>query len=338
MGKKIIKLTESDLYRIVRRVINEPEEESEENSYFTLGSTGLAFRIVDGRLWSIIFDKNGEPVLDKNLNGVLSDFKVDFNTGEVIGREFNDNVKLINKNWNNIKRADAAPRQAVFEYKFIALVPSDAPQGSAPKGAPIIYTAQIAQAPQKNYYKVNKRYTQSVNGEVGEKVYYKKGGWEYVLQLSSGDYVMGYHSGKPNEDGVPNEKPFELNIESPFEFDKVTLSNDAKLAFNKFIESVKENYSNVQGDVEVICSASIDGAPDQKRIDYDMNLSKKRAEAIVSILKASLPGTKLNFIPKGIGQTDQFAPGKKYPEVRDVNQTAPNRRLIIKLPKIMKQQ
>ena len=78
--------------------------------------------------------------------------------------------------------------------------------------------------------------------------------------------------------------------------------------------------------------------PDQKRIDYDMNLSKKRADAIVSILKASLPGTKLKFIPKGIGQTDQFAPGKKFPDVKDENQTAPNRRLIIKLPQIMKQQ
>ena len=69
-----------------------------------------------------------------------------------------------------------------------------------------------------------------------------------------------------------------------------------------------------------------------------MVLSKKRAETIVSILKNSLPGIKLNFIPNGIGQTDQYAPGKKYPEVKDTNQTAPNRRLIIKLPQIMKQQ
>ena len=338
MGTKIIKLTESDLYRIVKRVINEQKEESEDNSYFSLGETGLAFKIVNGRLWSIKFDENGEPVLDKNLNGVLSDFRVDFNTEQVIGNEFNENVKLINDNWPGIKRANAAPRQSVFKYKFIAIVPDDAPKGSAPKGAPIIYTAEIAQAPQKNYFKVNRRYTQSENGEVGEKVYYKKGGWEYYLQLSSGDYVMDYNSGEPNKDPNPNEKPFELNIESPFEFDKVTLTNDAKSSFNKFIESVKENYVNVQGDVEVICSASIDGAPDQKRIDYDMNLSKKRAEAIVSILKANLPGTKLNFIPKGIGQTDQFAPGKKFPEVKDTNQTAPNRRLIIKLPQIMKQQ
>jgi hypothetical protein len=45
----------------------------------------------------------------------------------------------------------------------------------------------------------------------------------------------------------------------------------------------------------------------------------------------------LNFIPKGIGQTDQFAKGMKYPEVKDVNKTAPNRRLIIKMPTITKE-
>ena len=67
-----------------------------------------------------------------------------------------------------------------------------------------------------------------------------------------------------------------------------------------------------------------------------MDLSKKRAETIASLLKNSLPGIKLNFIPKGIGETDQFAKGKKWPDVTDENQTAPNRRLIIKLPQIMK--
>jgi outer membrane protein OmpA-like peptidoglycan-associated protein len=68
-----------------------------------------------------------------------------------------------------------------------------------------------------------------------------------------------------------------------------------------------------------------------------MELSKKRAEAIVATLKDNLPDIKLNFIPNGIGETDQFAPGKKWPAVNDINQTAPNRRLIIKLPQIMKQ-
>jgi outer membrane protein OmpA-like peptidoglycan-associated protein len=340
MGKKIIKLTESDLYRIVRRVINEQAEASEDNSYYTLPVKDgqLAFRVIDGRLWLLDFDKNGEPIPVKNLNGVLSDFKVDYKSGQIIGNEFKYNSALTNKHWLEIGRyPDALPRQTEYTYKFIALVPKGTPS-KIQVGTPIVYSAEIINTPSKNHYEGYRGYSESKNGEVGQYVYYKSGGEGHILTFSSGGYVMGYESGKPNEDPIPNEKPFELNVESPFKFDETNLTDDAKLEFNKFIESVKENYANVQGDVEVICSASIDGAPDQKRIDYDMNLSKKRAEAIVSILKTSLPGTKLNFIPKGIGQTDQFAKGKKWPDVKDKNQTAPNRRLIIKLPQIMKQQ
>jgi outer membrane protein OmpA-like peptidoglycan-associated protein len=340
MGKKIIKLTESDLYRIVKRVINEQEEASEDNSYYTIAIKNgqLAFRVIDGRLWLLKFDKNGLGVPVQNLNGVLSDFKVDYKSGQIIGDEFKNNSALTNKHWLEIGRyPDALPRQTEYTYKFLALVPKGT-RSKIQVGTPIVYSAEIINTPSKNHYEKSPGYSESKNGEVGQYVYYKSGGEGHILTFSSGGYVMGYESGKPKEDPTPDPTPFELNIESPFKFNKTDLSDDAKLEFNKFIESVKENYANVQGDVEVICSSSIDGPPDQKRIDYDMNLSKRRAEAIVSILKTSLPGTKLNFIPKGIGQTEQFAKGKKYPEVQDENQTAPNRRLIIKLPQIMKQQ
>ena len=340
MGKKIIKLTESDLYRIVKRVINEQEEASEDNSYYTIAVRNgqLAFRVIDGRLWLLKFDKNGLGIPVQNLNGVLSDFKVDYKSGQIIGDEFKNNSALTNKHWLEIGRyPDALPRQTEYTYKFLALVPKGT-RSKIQVGTPIVYSAEIINTPSKNHYEKSPGYSESKNGEVGQYVYYKSGGEGHILTFSSGGYVMGYESGKPKEDPTPDPTPFELNIESPFKFNKTDLSDDAKLEFNKFIESVKENYENVQGDVEVICSSSIDGPPDQKRIDYDMNLSKRRAEAIVSILKTSLPGTKLNFIPKGIGQTEQFAKGKKYPEVQDENQTAPNRRLIIKLPQIMKQQ
>ena len=340
MGKKIIKLTESDLYRIVKRVINEQEEASEDNSYYTIAIKNgqLAFRVIDGRLWLLKFDKNGLGIPVQNLNGVLSDFKVDYKSGQIIGDEFKNNSALTNKHWLEIGRyPDALPRQTEYTYKFLALVPKGT-RSKIQVGTPIVYSAEIINTPSKNHYEKSPGYSESKNGEVGQYVYYKSGGEGHILTFSSGGYVMGYESGKPKEDPTPDPTPFELNIESPFKFNKTDLSDDAKLEFNKFIESVKENYENVQGDVEVICSSSIDGPPDQKRIDYDMNLSKRRAEAIVSILKTSLPGTKLNFIPKGIGQTEQFAKGKKYPEVQDENQTAPNRRLIIKLPQIMKQQ
>ena len=33
-----------------------------------------------------------------------------------------------------------------------------------------------------------------------------------------------------------------------------------------------------------------------------------------------------------IGETDEFAPGKKWPEVKDKNLTAPNRRFVVGIP------
>jgi outer membrane protein OmpA-like peptidoglycan-associated protein len=142
------------------------------------------------------------------------------------------------------------------------------------------------------------------------------------------------------KDPTPSKKPefeeIKLDIQSPFEFDKTTLTPDAEIEFKKFIEKVKSNYQGVSGSVEVIASASIDGDEDQKR-DYNQKLSDNRANTIANRLKTETGISTLNFIPKGIGQTDQFAKGMKYPEVKDVNQTAPNRRLIIKMPTLTKE-
>jgi len=143
-----------------------------------------------------------------------------------------------------------------------------------------------------------------------------------------------------NPGGTPEDTPefeeIKLDIQSPFEFDKTTLTPEAEIEFKKFIEKVKSNYQGVSGNVEVIASASIDGDENQKR-DYNQKLSDNRASTISNRLKTETGISTLNFIPKGIGQTDQFAKGMKYPEVKDVNQTSPNRRLIIKMPTLTKE-
>jgi outer membrane protein OmpA-like peptidoglycan-associated protein len=134
----------------------------------------------------------------------------------------------------------------------------------------------------------------------------------------------------------PEFEEIKLDIQSPFEFDKITLTPDAEIEFKKFVEKIKLNYQGVSGNVEVIASASIDGDENQKR-DYNQKLSDNRASTIANRLKTETGISTLNFTPKGIGQTDQFAKGMKYPEVKDVNKTAPNRRLIIKMPTITKE-
>ena len=131
----------------------------------------------------------------------------------------------------------------------------------------------------------------------------------------------------------PKEIPVELNISNPFNFDQVTLTSEGQAEFDKFVESLKKYINYFSGNVEVITSASIDAEPKSKA-EYNMKLSERRADAIIQELQKRLGETKLNFIAKPLGQTDQFAPGLKWPEEKDVNKTAPNRRLIIKLPKI----
>jgi outer membrane protein OmpA-like peptidoglycan-associated protein len=161
---------------------------------------------------------------------------------------------------------------------------------------------------------------------------------KYVLEISPA--LAGSKNRPPKDTPPPVKQPefekIQLDIQSPFEFDKVTLTPEAEIEFKKFVEKVKTNYQGVSGTVEVISSASIDGDENQKR-DYNQRLSDNRASTIANRLKNETGITTLNFVPKGIGQTDQFAKGMKYPEVKDTNKTAPNRRLIIKMPELTRE-
>jgi len=158
----------------------------------------------------------------------------------------------------------------------------------------------------------------------------------YILEISPAmDGEKGVPQDfKPEPKKEPTKEVIELNIESPFVFDKTDLTPEAETQFRTFVERLKKDYQNVPSNVEVITSASIDAEPSSKE-KYNMDLSTRRANAIIDRLKSELGQTKLTFTPKPIGQTDKFAPGLKYPEVKDNTKTAPNRRLIIKLPKLI---
>lgn len=136
----------------------------------------------------------------------------------------------------------------------------------------------------------------------------------------------------PKTEIPSKEISLNLNISDPFEFDSTNLTPEGQSAFDDFVENLKKYIDLYSGDVEVITSSSIDADPKDKAT-YNMNLSLRRANAIINALKSRLGQTNLNFIPKPLGQTDQFARGMRFPKVRDKKQTAPNRRLIINLPK-----
>jgi len=169
----------------------------------------------------------------------------------------------------------------------------------------------------------------------GVVIHYKKTrSKSFIIEISPA--MKGEITVERNPEPEPKFETLELNVQSPFVFDKTDLTPEAQQQFNQFIENIKKNYQGVSGNVDVITSASIDANPASKE-KYNMDLSTRRANAIIELLKSSLGKTSLTFTPKPIGQTDQFAPGVKWPDVKDVNKTAPNRRLIIKLPKITRE-
>ena len=351
MGKKIIKLTESELYYLVKKVLQEQEEKEEEidESFYKLGSE-FYFKINQNYLYSIVDVADGQQW--KYVNGDLYNFKVNYKTKELVSDYgWGLNFELTDKYWPDLYSSSVGGEPLVplqnanMDYKFVAMAPNDrrlpSPTDKSKIGSPTLYTAKIIK---QDLSLLKGRYEESKDDTISPVMYVKKGGYGILIQLFPGASAK-YFSNKPTPEtpeDTPEDTPFELNIESPFRFNETNLTDEAKQEFKDFIKSIKTNYSDATGDVEVISSASIDEDPEgklktgQKRKDYNMDLSKKRAETIASLLKNSLPGIKLNFIPKGIGETDQFAKGKKWPDVTDENQTAPNRRLIIKLPQITK--
>ena len=172
--------------------------------------------------------------------------------------------------------------------------------------------------------------------QADDNKYIEENGYYFIVMgadIPVGDRIPVPSESQPSKVPTPpKEVPVELNISNPFNFDQVTLTPEGQAEFDKFVENLKKYISYFSGNVEVLTSASIDAEP-KSREEYNMKLSQRRANAIIQELQKRLGETKLNFIAKPLGQTDQFAPGLKWPEVKDVNKTAPNRRLIIKLPK-----
>ena len=177
---------------------------------------------------------------------------------------------------------------------------------------------------------------EKVKNKPGNEIFYNQSyvPGAFIVEISPLEYGYPGRESEPEEiPPIETPKITSFDIESPFEFDKTYLTPEAEKSFKEFIENIKKFYSNVSGDVTVTTSASIDSDPATKE-QYNMELSKRRAQTIIDRLKRETGNKTLNFIPNPIGQTDQFAKGMKYPEVRDTNKTAPNRRLIIKLPEI----
>lgn len=194
---------------------------------------------------------------------------------------------------------------------------------------------------------------------------FKNGGYAiylspYWAQTSLGEVTTTTPTPPPKDRFVPR------NIGGangdPFKFNKTDLSGIGDELLKKFIDQfivIKNSNPNLYNtyidflkkrtnSIDVVAYASIDEDPEQvvnyvvgtnavegcggrqKRHDYNQCLSQKRADKIAAILNEKLPDFP-DFIGKGLGETDKFAPGKKWPK-SSREETLPNRRFDVVLP------
>lgn len=364
--KKII-LTEEQLKRVIDNVVNEQTT--------TVLPVNSASKEIGQNAWRLcdytVIEENGNYfVTDERGNKVQIPFRDELQV-TIYGRgrnakiDFTDELTLNAINVGNImKKTMACAREFPLQYEgrdgWICYMVRD---GKRVEGKNLV---SIPIYPEYAAYSIDDRkvvgshtgglgvegYPEGANPaelvkqKDGAIVQYRKTRTEdFIFEVAPtvpGSYITNTTEVKPRPTPPPPPPPIkpptvvQLDIQSPFEFDKVTLTPEAEQQFSQFIQKMKVNYQGATGDVEVLCSASIDADP-AKKAQYNQKLSENRALTIVNRIKTETGITTMNFIPKGIGQTSQFAPNLKWPEVTDESKTAPNRRLIIKLPKITKQ-
>jgi outer membrane protein OmpA-like peptidoglycan-associated protein len=344
--KKVIKLNESDILRMVKRILSEQDDEK---TYYKLGATGLGFKIIDGKLYTVLFDRTtGEVTPKYALNGELYDFKVNVNTGEVLDEDYLTNIELTDNYWSDIVRSQVQPMQYNnVRYKFIAVAPEGSPYKAA-IGLPTVYTGDIGSEDISVLKSMGM--TESKDTTISPMMYYKKRGKGYYIRL----YPGARPGTKITSGGTPKkttQSPVNINLDitEPFVFDKTELTPDAQIKIDKFITDLSTNLKKypkygeflLQNVPLVVAYSSRDKDPNdtvigklpacqssKTRGDYNLCLSKQRAITIAKMIKEK---TGVDMNPIGKGETTEFGSGWTKEKPTTNKETQPNRRFSIKI-------
>ena len=192
MGKKIIKLTESELYNIVKRVLQEQEKEEEiDDSFYKLGGD-FYFKINQNYLYSIV--DNGDGQQWTYINGNVYDLKVNYKTKELVSDYgWGLNFELTDKYWPSLYSSSVGGEPLVplqnanMDYKLVLLAPNDprlpSPTDKSKVGTPTLFTAKIVQ---QKLSLLKGRYEESKDDTISPVMYVKKGGYGILIQLFPG--------------------------------------------------------------------------------------------------------------------------------------------------------
>jgi outer membrane protein OmpA-like peptidoglycan-associated protein len=347
-NKKTVRLTESDIVRMVKRILSEQDDEK---TYYKLGATGLGFKIVDGKLYSVVFDRTtGEAKPKHALNGELYDFKVNVKTGEVLDVDYITNIQFTDHFWGDIIDSKVQPMQYNnVRYKFIAVAPEGSPYKAA-IGKPTVYTGDIVAEDISVLKSIGM--TESEDTTISPMMYYKKGGKGYYVMLYPGavpgtKITLG--GTPPKTTTTPTPININLDITEPFVFDKTELNSDAQIKIDKFIDDLNNNlkkypkykefllknvpliigYSSRDKDSNDKIIGKLPACQSSKTIgEYNQCLSQERANTIAKMIEEK---TGVVMTPVGKGETTEFGPGWTKEKPTTNKETQPNRRFLIKI-------
>ena len=364
MGKKVIRLTEADIEKIVRNVLKEQQESTivdcPSGGVFKIEGTSLFWANNQNDRFYKIWEAGAKPTFKFENNSVLPVGYLDLQS-RIFG--YNNGAYLrgagllpMNYKWSN------SVTDTIFFY-------------SIDNEGNIHGDASTAVKVSKNTVK-NLDALSLVMGSDGDlpersgdntmiwgDTYVRVNGKVNLIAVRSLGPRLRYSTVQP---GTTTRKPktavdrLEMALTDMFTFDTIDFVDTAKATreINNFIGLLKKyakefnteqnNFKNhiVNSAPKVYGYASRDNDPAEKitgkfspckgeptRGDYNKCLSQHRADTVAKLINDGLAGTGMDiFKGVGMGETDKFAPGKKWPEVTDNTQTAPNRRVYTFIP------
>jgi hypothetical protein len=372
MGKKVIRLTEADIEKIVRNVLKEQEQTTPQPQSTILDCpSGGVFKIVGTTLyWANnqndrfyeIWKADARPTFKFENNRVFPIGYLDLQS-----RIFSDmsfqyqamngaGILPMNYKWSN------SVTDSIFFYSIDS-------EGNI--HGDVSTAVKVSKNTVKNLDALG--LVMGSDGDLPERsgdgtmiwgdTYVRVNGKVNLIAVRSLGPRLRYSTVQP---GTTTRKPkpavdrLEMALTDMFTFDTIDFVDSAKATgeINNFIGLLKKyakefnteqnNFKNhiVNSAPKVYGYASRDNDPAEKitgkfspckgeptRGDYNKCLSQHRADTVAKLINDGLAGTGMDiFKGVGMGETDKFAPGKKWPEVTDNTQTAPNRRVYTFIP------
>ena len=368
MRKRVIRLTEADIENIVKKVIKEQNQNEFNKFEFGNVAMGGLFQIKGNELWFRL-NESEEPIKIWDTNAVPT-FKVENNRFVPDGYlkiQYDLFFNYTNENDVFSRRTDIIgvggnqkftipnTRQVSENIPYIMLRDDGKLQGMTTEVRVISKNLLQDTARLGSYGAVDDKLDKSREGVAKFRETYVKVRGDIFAVVFRGFGLVA----RPITPTPPPENiKLALNLQDVFKFDEINFKNEseAEVQLDNFVKQIND-YITKYGDLfrrqmnaklarnPILGYASIDGDPEgevpqgsgyeacsgQKRKDYNKCLSEARAKRVADMLNKKFSGDNMiNFTHQGMGETDQFDKGKKWPDYKP-NETGANRRIVLNL-------